>query len=297
MKTIKLTGFALAMAFSIGFIATSCSDDDPEPTPLPPIGGYYSADEVGAANLLAYWPLNGNGNESKSSTAPEETQGVSWVTGPKGQAASLNAGYLAYPTISALSSTLPSFSISAWIKVQNNGSTGSVFFTLTRPNEWAGNVNFMAETGWQPATSDSLTVKGLIVSDNNLGWQDTRNTIKSSPEDIADGHVPNPNKIGGQWAAAVLTWDGTTRLFKVYVNGVKVSNPKWELRGAEDSMPLAFKTPTRAIIGAFETYVDGTTTDTWNQPMTGQIDEIRVWNKALVPSDINALYELEKAGR
>ncbi len=298
MKTIKLSGFALAIALSIGFFATSCSDDDNnDPEPLPPIGGYNSADEVGAANLIAYWPLNGNGTESKSSTNPNDTDGVSWVTGAKGQAASLDAGYLAYPTIPALSSTLASFSISTWVNVENNGSTGSVFFTLSRPNEWAGNVNFMAETGWQPSTSDSLTVKGLIVSSNNLGWQDTRNTIKSSPEDLADGHVAYPNKVGGTWAQAVLTWDGTTRLFKVYVNGVKVSNPKWELRGAEDSLPLAFTTPTRAIIGAFETYVDGTSTDTWNQPMTGMIDELRVWNKALVASDINALYELEKAGR
>lgn len=302
MKTIKLSGFALVMALSIGFFATSCSDDDPAPAPLPPIGGYDSADQVGAADLIAYWPLNGSGTESKSSTAPSSTKGLTWVAGAKGQAAQLADGYLAYPTIAALSATLPSFSISTWVNVKNNndavgGGYPSTFFTLSRPNEWAGNVNFMAETGWQPSTSDSLTVKGLIVSSNNLGWQDTRNTIKASPADIAAGQAAFPNKVAGKWAQAVLTWDGTTRLFKVYVNGVKISNPVWELRGAADSEPLAFTTPTRAIIGALETYVTGTATDAWIKGMTGQIDEVRVWKKALVLADINALYELEKAGR
>jgi hypothetical protein len=31
--------------------------------------------------------------------------------------------------------------------------------------------------------------------------------------------------------------------------------------------------------------------------MTGQIDELRVWNKALSDADISSLYQLEKAGR
>ncbi len=294
MKTNKFLLYALFTGLlSIPFV--SCGDDDDE-EPLPPIGGYNSADEVAAADLLAYWPLDGNGTESKSKTNPTTTVATTWVTGIKGEAANLAEGYLDYPSISALGSSLTSFSMSAWINVQNNGKTASVFLSLKRPNEWAGNINFMAETGWKQSNIDSLTVKGLIVSNNSLGWQDSRNTVKASPEDIAAGHIAFPNKVANTWAHAVITYDNATQLFKVYVNGEKISNPVWEFRGNGNAgVPLNFTTPTSPIIGAFGNV--GTTTDEWNKAMTGKLDEIRVYKKALTQAEIGALYELEKAGR
>jgi hypothetical protein len=293
MKTIKLFSFLVVAAMAVSFIGCKSTTNEP----LPPIGGYNSADEVGKADLVAYWPLNGNGTESLSSTAPATSKNVTWTDGVKGQAASFNVGYLAYNTIASLGTNLQSgFTISAWIKIANNGNNASVIFSLSRPNEWAGSINFMSETGWMPATSDSLTVKGLLVSSTDLGWQDTRNTVKASAADITAGHIAYPNKIGGKWAHAVYTWDNTTRLAKIYVNGVKISNPVWELRGAA-GQTFAVTTPTHPIIGAFETFANGTTTDTWNKGLIGQIDEIRVWKRALILSDIGALYELEKAGR
>lgn len=300
MKTNKIlvSAFALSIAFAS---LTSCSSDSD--SSLPPIGGYNNADEVGAANLKAYWPLDGNGKESISNTSPSTVVGTTWETGVKGQSAKLAEGYLKYPSMTALSNSLTSFSVSAWIKVKNNGSTASVFFSLSRPNEWAGNVNFMAETGWKDATVDSLTVKGLIVSNNSIGWQDSRNAIKmdqgmidfNEANPTATQHVAYANKVGGQWAHAVITWDGQTRLFKVYTNGVKISNPAWEKRGDSNGDLLTFTTPTAAIIGAFGDIE--TTTETWNKAMTGNLDEIRVWDKALSQSEIGSLYELEKAGR
>jgi len=299
MKTNKF--FMTALAFGLAYASfTSCSSSSDS---LPPIGGYNSASEVAATSLKAYWPLNGDGKESISSTAPSSTVGTTWEAGIKGQSAKLNLGYMKYPSISALTESMTSFSVSSWVKVQNNGAAATVFFSMTRPNEWAGNINFMAETGWKAATIDSLTVKGLIVSNNGIGWQDSRNTTKLD-QGMIDDNTANPtavqhaafaNKVGGQWAHAVITWDGATRQFKVFSNGVKISNPKWEQRGTPDGTLLSFTTPTAPIIGAFGN-VD-TTTDTWNKAMTGNIDEVRVYNKALTTAEIGALYELEKAGR
>jgi Concanavalin A-like lectin/glucanases superfamily len=294
MKTIKI--LACSLMISSGFVFTSCGDDD-SGNDLPPIGGYNSADEVGAADLIAYWPLNGDGVEDISGTAPNGTHAATFVDAVKGKGVNFAEGYLKYPSITALSSSLTSFSISTWVKVQNNGASGSVFLSLARPNEWAGNINFLSETGWANAASDSLTVKGQIVSNNSLGWQDTRNAIKVSAEDAAAGQIAAPNKVGGQWFQAILTWDGTTRLFKVYVNGSKISNPAWELRGSADSPALEFTTPTYPVIGAFATTANGTATDSWDKGMTGQLDEMRVWKKALTQQEITALYELELAGR
>jgi hypothetical protein len=299
MKTNKIFFKSLAVVL-LSTAIISCGDDDP--APLPPIGGYNNADEVGAADLVAYWPLNGNGIESKSNTSPSATVGTTYTTAVKGQGANLVNGYLAYPEISALSASIPSMTISLWAKVTNNGGEDghpTMMFSLTRPNEWGGNINFMAETGWRPATADTLVVKGLAIIKNTDGgsnFQDIINSANPSPEDIAGGHSAQPNKNGGQWAHYVLTWDAPTAMFRLYANGSKISNPVWESRNGGNALPLSFFTPTRPVIGTFGSVAFGTP-DSWQRPMNGQIDEIRVWKKALSAADVNALYELESAGR
>ncbi|MFN3968823.1 LamG-like jellyroll fold domain-containing protein [Flavobacterium sp.] len=299
MKTNKI--FISAFALTIAFASlTSCSSDSD--SSLPPIGGYNNAGEVGATDLVAYWPLNGNGKESISNTSPSATVGASYNTAVKGDGLVLTNGYLAYPEITALASTSASMSISLWAKITNNGGTDghpTMLFSLTRPNEWAGNLNLMSETGWRTSASDTLVVKGLAViknGDGSANFQDIINSANPSPDDIAAGHVAHAAKYANAWAHYVITWDAPTALFKVYANGQKISNPVWESRNGGTALPLNFFTPAKAVIGTFGTVVSGTA-DSWQRPMNGQIDEIRVWKKALSASDINSLYELELAGR
>lgn len=285
MKKSTKTLVALFALASLGLNA--CKKEE-----LPPIGGFNSADEVAATNLIAYWNFEGNGTEKKNSLNPTKTVGASYTTGVKGMALSLTNGYLVYPEITAIAGAIQSASVSSWVQVKNNGSTATCFFTLTRPNEWAGNFNVIAETGWKKAENDSLTVKGLLVTkkDGADSWQDSRN-------DIGIGGVQANKVAGTNFFHLVVTYDAASSLFKVYVNGVKVSNPAWELRGNGTLGNLVFTTPTKPIIGTWGTVADGTSTDTWQAPMTGKIDELRVYTKALTEAEINSLYQLEKAGR
>ena len=72
---------ACGLVFTV-FTAGDCNkDEDP---PLPQIGGYNNSNEVGAANLKAYWPLDGNATESKSGTAATAAVNVTYTTGVKG---------------------------------------------------------------------------------------------------------------------------------------------------------------------------------------------------------------------
>lgn len=305
MKTNKI--FISAFALSLAFVSfTSCSSDSG--SSLPPIGGYDNAGQVGAADLVAYWPLNGNGKESISSTSPSSTVGTSYETGIKGQGAKMTNGYMKYPSISALTATMNAYTISAWAKLKNNQTptTGSVsvLLSLSRPNEWEGNLNMYAETGQRPAVEASGAVNDSIVFKSGFrttasDGQAYENLLHLEPWMIADNlvtpgkHVARPIAVGGTWAHVVATWDGTTNKFIVYINGMKSSNPAFEIRGSNTS--IVFDTPTAPVIGAFGN-VD-TTADTWNKPMTGSVDEIRVWKKALSAADVNSLYELELAGR
>lgn len=273
--------FAGSMLFGVA----SCKKEDEE---LPPIGGFNNANEVAATNLVAQIGFEGNGTETKSNSTTASAVNASYESGIKGQAVKFVKGYLSYNEIAALNS-LPSNTVSLWAKFDNNGSSPSVFFSLTRPNEWAGNLNVMSETGWKPAGNDTLVVKGLLVTKiaNNPSFQDSRN-------EPSKGGVQVPKGVNA-WHHIVTTYDGATSNYKVYVDGVKISNPEWEPRGTTG--PLVFTTPTKLVIGAWGTNLPGGTAEAWQIPLTGSVDEVRVFSKALTDAEINSLYQLEKAGR
>src|SRR5690606_34718126 len=113
MKTIKILAFSLIA--TSGILLTSCGSDD-DGGDLPPIGGYNTADEVGAADLLAYWPLNGDGKENISGTTPSSSVGASYVDAVKGKGVKLASGYLSYPSIANLNIQNSSITISSWVK-------------------------------------------------------------------------------------------------------------------------------------------------------------------------------------
>lgn len=300
MKTNRLF-YSLMVASGIALVA-SCSSDDS--SSLPPIGGYNSADEVAATSLKAYWPLNGNGKESISNTSPTNTVATTFVEGVKGQAANFNTGFMAYPAITALNTTSGSASISCWAKVSNTKlvaggpSNISPIFSLTRTGEVFGNLNLLGETHGL-VTSDSIQMKGVFRIKNDDGSEfggDAVNMLKQ--ESWMDAtHTWAANKIGGQWAHIVYIFDGPTGTNKLYVNGVKISNSAWEVRNGGNAKMLNHFLPTRPVIGALETVANGTNTDAWNAALKGQVDELRVYDKALTPAEIGALYELELAGR
>jgi hypothetical protein len=301
MKTIKFFLYFLVMSMTLTLV-TSCDDEEE----LPPIGGYNSADEVGAANLLAYWPLNGDGKESKTGTAPSKTVGATWVDGsPKGKALKLTAGFLDYPTIAGFNNFSGSVSVSCWAKITNTKkvkdgvSNISPLFSLSGgPNGNIGNLSLFGNTHGL-TTDDSIQMKAEYhfkkPDGSEFGGDCVNMTKKESWMD--DSHSWDANKIGGKWAHIVWVWDGATANTRLYVNGKKISNKAWESRNNNVPMPFSLFTPSHPIIGATPSVAAGTNVDTWNAALTGEVDEIRVWNKLLPDSDIGFLYDLEKAGR
>jgi hypothetical protein len=311
MKTNRILFSALVLGVGI-FTFNACSSDDDEN--LPPIGGFNSADEVGAADLLAYWPLNGNGKESISNTSPSNTVNVAWVDAIKGQGAKMTAGFLDYPAIDAISNnTTGSYTISSWAKISNTklvvDGPSNISPIISFTGGLNGNVGNLALFGNTHGltTSDSIQMKAEFhfkrtPEDGTDFGGDAINMIKMEPWMITDNangqnHTAAANKIGGQWAHVVYVYDGVTANNRIYVNGVKISNSQWESRNNGEAMPMKFFTPSHPVIGALWSVANGTNVDAWNAPLTGEVDEIRVWKKVLSQADINALYQLEAAGR
>jgi hypothetical protein len=279
------------------FTVSSCKKNKDEP--LPAIGGYNNSNEVGAANLVGYWNFEGNGNEQKTGTAPTSSVGASYAADSvKGQALTLTNGYLYYASALAPLTTKQAFTVSAWVKVKNTGSapTGPQnvpysYFQSAIPGQLFGNITAMVEAGQYSYLSDTMVVKS-IYKDTAGGTQDNINNYGNATDYKV---VKSANK----WANIVTTYTpsggtGNQNIFRIYVNGVLVSNMGFETRGA----PFKY-TPGEVIIGGWYNNIPGKTvsTDTWTVPFNGKIDEIRVWNKLLPESDIQAIYNLGVAHR
>ena len=289
MKNVSLI---LAGTFLFSAVMTSCSKKSTPDVTLPPIGGYASSDSVAAANLVAYWNFDGNQNEIKSGTAATSSDRVSYTTGIKGQALLCDSGYVFYNSIPALNG-MTTFSVSAWVQVRNNSDTtgnnfNSMVFQLSKPNSTFGNINLGMDTQNYLPSNDTLTVHGWYTDPLN-GLQDNRNDPYGTPP------VGVVLDTAGHWIHTVMTVDNSNPVnFHMYANGVDIG--AYNERGTELYTPM---TPSSVIIGGWLNNVPGQphTSDTWAHAFVGGIDQVRVYNKALSPDEVSALYQLELAGR
>lgn len=289
VKNISLV-VAGALLFSVAI--TSCKKSSTPDVILPDIGGYSSSDSVASSNLVAYWNFDGNKKEIKSGTDASSSARDTYTDGVKGQAINLDSGYVFYNSIPALNG-MTAFSVSAWVRVRNNFDTlgnafTSMIFQLSKPNSTFGNINLGLETGWKPASNDSLVVHGWYTDPSN-GLQDNRNDPFGNPP------VGVVLDTTGKWINVVMTVDNNNPVtFKIYANGQSIG--AYENRGANVYTPM---TPSSVIIGGWLNNVPGQphTSDSWPHGFVGSIDQVRVYNKPLSQDEISALYQLEKAGR
>ncbi len=283
----------------------SCSKSS---TPLPPIGGYNTANDVAATNLLAHWSFDNTNNEVISGTAPTTVTGNSFTTGQVGQALKLSSGYLLYPTITALSTpnAFPSVTVSLWVQISNTGSGTKqtnlfgITQALATQTAWnSGPLNVYVETADHKATSDTLQVHSNFTtySTGSVQGGDNVNAYGVAGTDFQ--WVTS----GGKWMHYVMEYDGTGSNIDLYVNGVKVSNNNFSHRGpvAPGGLgPIVITPPTAVIIGGWPIITTGFThspDDNFEGLMTGNLDEIRVYSKALTTTEIGALYSFGQAGR
>jgi hypothetical protein len=251
------------------------------------IDGYSSSDEIFPTKLVAYWSFDDTKNEKLSGLAPTQTLNDAIVDGGvRGKALGLNAGYLYYATQFQKFKTdsLKSFSISVWVKILNNGSKRTMLFQLARPGMFTGNINFHLNTQSFPASNtDVLRIQPTFATAGG-GTQDNLNNNLSP-------------KIGmDKWTHIVLTYNGATGVFDIWADAVKVGG--FPNRGVGNNLFKSYE-PSEVIIGSNYNGIPGKTVsaDVSIAPMTGNIDEMRIYNIALPDAHIKALYNLGKANK
>jgi hypothetical protein len=251
------------------------------------IEGYTSSNEIFPDNLVAYWNFDNDEKETVTGTAPTSSSNDEIVDGGvMGKALSLDSGfvYFANQFPAFKTNVFKSFTISLWTKILNNGSKRTMIFQLARPGLFNGNINFALNTNSNPASNtDVLKIQPTFTTVGG-GTQDNLNNALSP-------------KIGmGKWTNIVLTYDGSSGVFNIWADGLKIGG--YPNRGVGNNLFKSYE-PNEVTIGSNYNGIPGKEVDanTSFDRMTGQIDEIRVYNIALPEAHIKALFKLGGAGK
>lgn len=266
---------------------TSCKDDDDDDD-----AGKTDPSTIATTNLVAYFPFNGNATEQIGTLNPTMQPNVTYVTGRRGQAYQGGTGaHLLYtlPTNSKLK-TLTSFSIAMWIKSPLvTGDPEPTIFEIGKSDDlfW-GNLK-LALNRLNP-TADSLQLKTFFLK-SDAEW--------------SGQHISFSKRVftTNIWMHLVIQYDQVTSKYMIYKDGVKVvTNDGVENRfsgpqpagGVQPPLgPLAFANADKINIGAWRPKSEGTAEDAWMGWFMGNLDELRVYDKALTAAEILALYQAE----
>lgn len=294
MKFSNLYKYAM-LGLVLGSVSLSSCKKDDNPNDLEDvdpadyvgtIDGFKSTDEIYPANLVAYFSFDENYADKISGVAPTLAAGNTLVNGIKGKAVNLNSGYLYYGTqLAALKTDVfKSFTISQWIKISNNGTKRTMLLTIARPGLLQGNININLNTQSRPSTNLDF-----------LGLQPIFATVGGGTQDNANATL-SP-KIGpDNWVHLVLAYNGLTGRFNMVANGVNIGS--FSDRGVGNNLFKSYE-PSELIIGANYNLVPGKTvnTDVAYAPMTGVIDEVRIYNRFMPDAIIKSMYQLGLANK
>ncbi len=281
-RTMKTMMIALAGLTILSYVLTSCYKKfDPE-SYAPPlnIGGFTSSKEIAPANLVAWFPFDGNLLDSVSKSAGTNV-GTSFANGVKGQAMQgADQSYVLWDPTAAVKS-MKAFTITYWVNTPVNtvGIAGTV--NLSNPTTFWGNIAMFFENG-STATAGKLRVQ---VASNNGG----------SPPDhfVAKDGLPG---LFNSWINIATSYDGVSK-FKLYVNGSLVQTDVVNNFGE-----LNYTNTGKMVFGTvhFQTkpsLTSATGGQPWASYLMGGLDEVRVYNKALSDNEVNSLVKLEGRGK
>jgi hypothetical protein len=273
----KNISWLLAMIIMSCLLPSCFKKFDPD-SYAPPlnIGGYTSAKEIAPANLIAYWAFNGGYVDSVSGTAGVNT-GTSFAPAIKGQGfqGALNSYMLFEPTNAIR--TMTSFTIAFWVKspAPSTGIIGLV--NLSKTDGFWGNIDIFFENG---SSNTNGKFRAHIQKGASEAW-----VSKDGIQNMFDS-----------WIHLTLSYDATTSTFKLYKDGGLINTSTSSLG------PLAFTNIGKMVFGTvhFQTTPSQTTgsgQQGWASFLTGQMDEVRIYNKALTDAEVNSLVKLEGRGK
>jgi hypothetical protein len=278
MKKINLYIMAAAL-FSVAL--SSCQKKFDPSTYAPPldINGYTSANGVATANLIAHWSFDDNLVDSISNTAGTATGTSFSKKGVKGSAlqGALNSYVLTAPGTNI--KNLKSFTITEWINTPPPTVGIIPIFSLANTTGFWGNIEMFFENG---STNDNALLRIHLFNgtgDKALEFNGTKSMFD-------------------KFVNIAISYDAATSIFKIYVNGSRQYNAKFP----DVSGPLNFADQGNIVFGSpqfmtIPSQTSGNGQQSWASFLTGTLDEVRIYDKALTDIEVGSIVKLEGRGK
>jgi len=275
-----------------------------------------------SASQLSYFPFTGNMNDAVGTHTPvaADVKNLTFVADRFGFAG-LAGDFNGTTTIVEIPSgeqymANKDFSISFWIKA-NSTKNGHFVLGLSA---WKG---FQFEISGDPWTSPDKWVK--LAAQYDLGLVGNPPTAASDAEDTWWNGKPNGwqgstfakdvSTSGGvasyfqdKWAHVVCTYNSTSKVGSMYVNGDKTRSWDFNLwpsgdakRGALGVKFAGNATGNKLALGFIQGSLNRTISDSWADPadplnnhFKGVMDDVRIFKVALTAAEVTTLYTAEK---
>jgi len=278
---MKNTYFKVMLSvFVTGCILTSCYKEFNPKSYAPPftISGFSSVKQIKSANLVGYWAFEGSYIDSVSKTVGTGV-GTTFVNGFKGKAMQGALNAYALSDASSEISNLKSFTISEWVNTPPP-STGIIgIFSLVKTDAFWGNLEIFFENG-----SSNTNGKFRLHAFDGVGDRTYS--------------VDNLVNLFNAWVNITVSYDAASATYNLYVNGALANTGKAPgLTG-----DLNFSSVGKIVFGCvqFQTtpsQTSATGSQPWASFLTGNLDEVRVYNAVLTPTEVNALVILQGKGK
>lgn len=227
--------------------------------------------------LVGWWPGDGNANDIQLGSNGTVTSGASFAPGLVGQAFlfdGINA-FVNVPDTAALHAVTTAATVDAWIKPQPSPA----FF------------------GWIFARRDPFVSEGVGLAINNDGFLFT--TLQTSIFSCIASAAP-VIQFNGEWQHVALTVDTTSGQVLLYLNGQPV--PLVACGGSPGGSPIvttvsgAFANVTHLFIGQRQSS-DTPEGASGGSHYKGLVDEVEFYNRALGPTEIQAIFAVGPRGK
>jgi hypothetical protein len=264
-------------AFSFMLFSCQKKFDPKSYAPAESFGGYASSNAVEASSLVAHFSFENNLIDSVSNTAASNN-GTTFTPGIKGQGLQIGLNnYAVFNPTSAIAAC-QSISIAFWVNTTEDTLGIQPFVSFVDSNQFWGNLDMFFDG--QKADSATMHVHAYGHSINQSVFLQTWML----------------GNIWGAWKHFVLTFDAASNNFSFYVNGTLFGTIPQPGFG-----PLNFTEFTGIVIGTMQfqtapSLTDNTGSQGWCSYVLGEMDELRIYNKALTAADVSALYNLENLG-
>ncbi|MDR1417422.1 MAG: LamG domain-containing protein [Prevotellaceae bacterium] len=292
MKKLSLWLLAIVAGVSMTAVVSCGNDDDDNNNPD---DGKIDPSTVAADNLIAYFPFEENGNDAVGGLTPSQptTSGITYPTGRRGKAyQGADENYLKYvlPSSSKIK-TLNAFTVSMWLKLvpTETGGPEQMIYQLDGTTDWIWG-NFFLRQGRNNTGVDTAQMTHYLWKNDAADWKG---------QFAGDWHL-TPITV---WTHVICTYDNVASEFRVYRNGAEFTTKangetfetkRWQ--GEAKTVPygnLQFNEANNLVIGAWAARVAGELTDDWAGYFLGQLDEFRIYDRALTKDESNALFKAE----